>query len=230
VGGSPVVGGAPVVGGSPVVGGLPVVGGAPVVGGSPVVGGLPVNPLHPVEVGELGESFVSCEAARRLSCDSGVIDVIEDEQGVPLSVGRKRRTMSGQLKRALLERDKTCTFPGCTNRMYLEGHHIKHWADGGETSLRNSALLCSTHHHHVHEYKYTIELDSDQRPRFRDPHGRLVVAVPERPMVSDLGWPTIRAANEQLAIRADTNACKWDGHPVDYGAVIGDLVVADGLN
>jgi hypothetical protein len=202
----------------------------PQVGGSQVGGSQVVNALHPVEVGELGESFVSWEAARRLSCDAGVVDVIEDEQGVPLSVGRKRRTMSGQLKRALLERDKTCTFPGCTNRLFLEGHHIKHWADGGETSLRNSALLCSTHHHYVHEYRYTIELDRDQRPQFRDPHGRLVVAVPERPMVSDLGWPTIRAANQPLAIRADTNACKWDGNPVDYGAVIGYLVVADGLN
>jgi hypothetical protein len=101
------------------------------------------NALHAVEVGELGESFISCEAARRLSCDSGVVEVALDDQGVPLSVGRKRRTMTGALKRALLERDKTCAFPGCTNRLYLEGHHIKHWADGGETSLRNGCLLCS---------------------------------------------------------------------------------------
>ena len=82
----------------------------------------------------------------------------------------------------------------------------------------------------MHEYRYTIELDSEQRPQFRDPHGRLVIAVPERPVVSDLGWPTIRVANEPLAIDADTNACKWDGNPVDYGAVIGYLVVADGLH
>jgi len=82
----------------------------------------------------------------------------------------------------------------------------------------------------VHEYRYTIELDADQRPRFRDPHGRLVAPVPERAMVSNLGWPTIRAANQPLAISADTNACKWDGNPVDYGAVIDYLVIADGLN
>ena len=103
----------------------------------------PANGVHPVDVGELGDSFVSCEAARRLSCDCGVTEVIEDDNGIPLSVGRKRRTISGRLKRALLERDKTCTFPGCTNHLFLEGHHIKHWADGGETSLSNAALLCS---------------------------------------------------------------------------------------
>jgi len=57
-----------------------------------------------------------------------------------------------------------------------------------------------------------------------------VEAVPERPAVTDLGWPSIRAANEARAINAETNACKWDGNPVDYGAVIDYLVVADGLN
>jgi hypothetical protein len=194
-------------------------------GGSQREGGL-----HPIEVGEMGESFVSCEAARRLRCDSGVVDVVEDDNGVPLSVDRKRRTISGRLKRALRERDKTCTYPGCTNSLFLEGHHIRHWAEGGETSLRNACLLCTAHHHYVHEYGYTIELDADQRPRFRDPHGQLVVAVPDRPQVADLGWPTIRTANEPLRITADTNACKWDGNPVDHGAVIGYLVAADGLN
>ena len=49
-------------------------------------------------------------------------------------------------------------------------------------------------------------------------------------MVSDLGWASIRAANAPLAISADVNACKWDGNPVDHGAVISYLVVADGLN
>src|SRR6185503_1291086 len=103
-------------------------------------------------------------------------------------------------------------------------------ADGGETSLANGALLCTAHHHYVHEYKYTIELDSDQRPRFRDPHGRLVIAVPERSIAPELGWSKIRAANEPLAISAETNVCRWDGNPVDYGAVIGHLVTADDLN
>ena len=158
-----------------------------------------------------------------------MVEVVEDEHGTPLSVGRKRRTIAGALKRALHKRDTACTYPGCTHRIFLEGHHIKHWADGGETSLKNTSLLCSSHHRYVHEYGYTIELGPDQRPRFRDPHGRLVTAVPARPAVADLGWPRIRAANESLAIDADTIACEWDGTPVDYGAVVGHLVVADGL-
>jgi hypothetical protein len=183
----------------------------------------------PLEVGQMGESFVSCDAARRLSCDCGVVEVIEDDHGAPLSVGRKRRTIAGQLKRALYARDKTCTFPGCTNRLFLEGHHIKHWADGGDTALTNATLLCSAHHHFVHEYGYTIELDEHQRPRFCDPHGRAVAVSPDRPMLTDVGWPRIRAQNEALAIDAETIACEWDGRHVPYGAIIGHLVAADGL-
>jgi hypothetical protein len=193
------------------------------------IDGLRGEVADPVEVGELGQSFISRETARRLSCDAGVVEVIEDERGRVLSVGRKHRTISGALKRALHKRDKVCTYPGCTHRMFLEGHHIKHWADGGETSLLNGLLLCSHHHRFVHEYGYTIELGSDQRPQFRDPRGRLVPAVPSSPTVADLGWPRLRAVNEPLAITAETIACEWDGSPVDYGAIVGHLVVVDGL-
>ncbi len=184
--------------------------------------------LDPVEVGEMGESFLSSETARRLSCDAGVVDVVEDEHGAPLSVGRRRRTIGWALKRALRKRDEMCSFPGCTNRIFLEGHHIQHWADGGETSLQNTTLLCTLHHRYVHEYGYVIELGPDQRPRFRDPHGRWVAAVPERPRVAELGWSQIRAANEALQIDADTIAGPWDGTPVDYGRIVGHLVAADG--
>ncbi|MBP2671279.1 MAG: putative His-Me finger endonuclease domain protein, partial [candidate division NC10 bacterium] len=94
---------------------------------------------------------VSAETARRLSCDCGVVEIVSDEHGAPLSVGRKRRTIPGSMKRALLQRDRTCRFPGCGNRLYLEAHHIVHWADGGDTSLQNMAACCSFHHRFVHE-------------------------------------------------------------------------------
>ena len=177
----------------------------------------------------MGESFISRETARRLGCDAGVVEMVEDANGAPLSVGRKRRTIAGALKRALHKRDMICTYPGCTQRIFLEGHHIQHWAQGGETSLKNTALLCTLHHRHVHEYGYAIELDTDGRPRFRDPRGRLVAAVPPSPTWTDLGWPRMRVANEALAIDANTIACGWDGSPIDYGMVVQDLVVADGL-
>jgi hypothetical protein len=177
----------------------------------------------------MGRSCIGAEAARRISCDAGVIEVVEGEDGVPLSVGRKRRTISGSIKRALLRRDKTCSFPGCANKIFLEAHHVRHWADGGETSLLNTCLMCSLHHRYVHEYGYTIELGPDRRPQFRDPHGRLVAVAPNRPTPPDLGWPHIRAANEALEIDAETLACEWDGTPMPYGTLVGQLVRIDGL-
>jgi hypothetical protein len=185
--------------------------------------------VDPVEVGEIGDALLSPDAVRRLSCDAGVVEVIEDEHGAPLSVGRKRRTIAGALMRALRKRDPVCTFPGCTNRLFLEGHHVKHWVDGGETSPLNITMLCTLHHRFVHEYGYRIEMGTDQRPRFRDPSGRLVTPVPAAQRVPELGWPSILALNEPLAIDANTIACGWDGRPVDHGAVISHLVAADRL-
>jgi len=57
----------------------------------------------------------------------------------------------------------------------------------------------------------------------------VVTATPPRPAAEDLGWPRIHAMNDSLAISADTIACQWDGNPVDYGTIVGHLVVADGL-
>jgi hypothetical protein len=74
-----------------------------------------------LDAGLIGDSCISAETARRLSCDAGVIEVVEDEHGVPLSVGRKRRTISGSIKRALLRRDKTCSFPGFMCQAGLRG-------------------------------------------------------------------------------------------------------------
>lgn len=90
-------------------------------------------------------------------------------------------------------------------------------------------LVCSLHHRHVHELGYTVELGPDQRPRFRDPRGRLVAAVPETPSQADLGWPRLRAVNEPLAINAGTIAGPWDGTPVDYARIVGHLLIAEGL-
>jgi hypothetical protein len=95
----------------------------------------------------------------------------------------------------------------------------------------NATLVCSHHHRYVHEYGYTVELGEDQRPRFRDPQGRLVSVAPAPAATGpELGWPRIRAMNAALAIDANTIACGWDGSRVDYGALVGQLVTVDGLD
>jgi hypothetical protein len=171
---------------------------------------------------------VSPETARRLCCDAGVVEITEDDHGSPLSVGRKTRTIPGSMKRALLQRDRTCRFPGCASRAFLEGHHIEHWADGGQTELSNMISICSHHHRFVHEYGYRIEL-GDDGPRFRDQLGRSIVDVPPAPRVTPVGWEAILSRNTSLEITAQTNECAWDGGPVRYAEAIDHLVRADRL-
>ena len=92
---------------------------------------------------------VPAETARRLSCDCSVVKVTHGQtaDGSPtLNVGRKARSISFALRRALQVRDGTCQFPGCDHDRFLQGHHIRHWARGGETSLENTILLCARCH------------------------------------------------------------------------------------
>lgn len=98
-----------------------------------------------------------------------------------------------------------------------------HWADGGDTSLRNMVSCCSFHHRYVHEYGCSIELCADG-PRFLDHRGRRILEAPPRPRPADLGWAALRARHAELQLAASTNAPRWDGERIDYGAVIDALV------
>lgn len=77
--------------------------------------------------------------------------VEEDEVGNVLNIGRRSRIIPPAMSRALAIRDGFCQFPGCCETRYVEGHHIKHWADGGETRLDNLVTLCRHHHRELHQ-------------------------------------------------------------------------------
>ncbi|GHH64968.1 HNH endonuclease signature motif containing protein [Promicromonospora soli] len=85
---------------------------------------------------------------RRLACDSAVTRIVFGPDGAVLDVGRAQRTVSGQMRRAVIARDEHCVYPGCDQPpSRCEVHHaVRHWADGGQTSVANSALLCWFHH------------------------------------------------------------------------------------
>ena len=69
-------------------------------------------------------------------------DLADDRPpGELLDVGRRTRTISPALRRALAARDRQCRFPGCQKRR-CDAHHLEHWAAGGATALDNLVLLC----------------------------------------------------------------------------------------
>ncbi|MFD2024378.1 HNH endonuclease signature motif containing protein [Promicromonospora aerolata] len=85
---------------------------------------------------------------RRLACDGAVTRVVFGPDGAVVDVGRAQRTVTGQMRRAVIARDRHCVYPGCDQPpSRCEVHHaVRHWADGGQTSVANSALLCWFHH------------------------------------------------------------------------------------
>jgi hypothetical protein len=121
-----------------------------------------------------GRSGLPIESVRRVACDCDRVVLVEDEEGEPLSVGRKSRIVTAAIKRALWARDKGCRFPGCRRTRFVDAHHIVHWSAGGETALSNLMLLCSQHHRLVHEGGFRIEKDYRDRWFFKRPDGRAV--------------------------------------------------------
>jgi hypothetical protein len=65
-----------------------------------------------------------------------------------------------------------------------------------------------------------MSMDDSDHVTFRDPRGHVVVATPPRPQPANLGWPTIRAANERLDLDATTGASQWPGEELNYGYAI----------
>jgi hypothetical protein len=124
--------------------------------------------------GGVGRADVPIDTLKRLTCDGSVVTIVEDDRGKPLDVGRKQRTVSTPLKRALWSRDRGCTFPGCRNTRYVDAHHIRHWASGGETSLKNLVLLCSHHHRLLHEGGFAMRRDGNDENYFVRPDGRVI--------------------------------------------------------
>ena len=120
---------------------------------------------------------VSAETSRRLSCDAAVVRLTESPDGSILDVGRKTRTIPPAIRRALESRDRGCRFPGCGLR-FTDAHHVRHWADGGQTNLDNLVLLCRFHHRLVHEQGYTAHFPRGERLYFLDPSMRM---IPDRP-------------------------------------------------
>lgn len=106
-------------------------------------------------LGEIDGSAVDPEAIRRLACDAGIVRIVVDGESQPLDVGRRVRTVTPAIRRALELRDGGCAWAGCTvPASWCDAHHVIHWAFGGVTSLINLILLCRRRHVAVHSGKH----------------------------------------------------------------------------
>jgi hypothetical protein len=159
---------------------------------------------------------VSAETSQRLACDASRVVMRHDAEGNLLEIGARTRTIPPALRRALQHRDRGCRFPGCHAR-FGQGHHLRHWAHGGPTTLSNLALLCHRHHRAVHEEGYQVERRADGELRFRHPHGHAIPNVPSRVEILDDPVQVIRGWNEAEGLELDAHTATplWHGERLD---------------
>ena len=144
-----------------------------------------------------------------------------DEDGRTVEVGARTRTIPPALRRALHARDRGCRFPGC-GLPFGQGHHVRHWAHGGPTTLANLAMLCRRHHRAVHEEGYQVDRQPDGALQFRRPDGRLLPEVPPPAAVPADLVQALRARHdaEGLRLHARTELPGWLGERLDVGWAI----------
>jgi len=164
---------------------------------------------------------VPAGTSQRLACDATRVIMRHDPDGRVTEVGARTRTIPPALRRALHHRDRGCRFPGCGVR-FGQGHHIRHWAHGGPTTLSNLALLCRRHHRAVHEEGYQVDRQPDGELSFRRPDGQLLPEVPSSPDVARDPVGVLRARHETqgLRIQARTGMSGWLGEALDVGYAI----------
>jgi len=190
----------------------------------------PTGPVH--EHRNLdNKRWISPATARRLSCDTSLITVPENERGKVLNIGRRTRTVPSSIGRALSLRDPTCRFPGCCESRYVDAHHIKHWADGGETSLENLTTLCRFHHRKLHEgaFDITVKNTGDEMQLvFSTPSGK-AIQHSVFPQFKSVPAETCKEYLRKLApeIHSGTAVSRWQGEDCDYGMAIDALLCRD---
>ena len=154
---------------------------------------------------------VPAETARRLACDASRVVMTHAPDGTVLDVGRKTRTISPAIRRALTARDYRCRFPGC-DAYHCDAHHVRHWADGGATRLDNLVLVCRRHHRAVREEGFTVELGNGGEARFFWPDGRSLPDVPPAPTWAGTALPSTDAHLETAGLSIDPHTATPDWH------------------
>jgi hypothetical protein len=139
------------------------------------------HPAHPLRCHLEDGPAISRATAQRIACHATVSWMLHDHKGNVLDVGRRHRRPPPALRRAVRERDRyRCRAPGCQSRR-TDIHHIRPWAKGGKTRLRDLILLGEAHHMIVHAAGYIITLTDDGTFIFAKPDGTVVPNCPRLP-------------------------------------------------
>ncbi len=120
--------------------------------------------------------------------------------------------------------DGGCRFPGCSARQAVDAHHIRHWADGGETSMDNLLLLRRHHHKLVHEGDYGLALDEPGEAVFRTPDGNAIATGLNTRFSGNAFALTAINCREGIGIDPRTLVPYWCEERMDDGIAVEGLV------
>ena len=174
-------------------------------------------------------AHLSPKRARALLNDAGVravFELINTATGVTTSVdlGAHDRVPNRALRRAVMRRDRSCRFPGCTRRHRLHVHHIVWWEHGGLTVLENLLLLCPKHHHAIHDRHWELTGTAGDHV-FRRPDGVIADPAAAR-LCGETAELVARHRRHGLDIAADGAGSHWTGDQIHW--VCFDAAFANG--
>jgi uncharacterized protein DUF222/HNH endonuclease len=98
-----------------------------------------------------------------------------NKPSLPLDIGWSD-SIPWYIRKAVILRDRTCAWPGCNRpAVYCDVHHVRHKADGGETSVDNCALVCQFHHDVcIHRWGWNLIVHPDGTTSAYGPDGQIL--------------------------------------------------------
>jgi hypothetical protein len=126
-------------------------------------------------IARLAVELVSGPGGLAATLRQGLLPPPYNSKPVILDIGYSDQ-VPGSIRRAVALRARHCEWPGCRKRPAgCDVHHLRHKADGGETSIRNCVLLCQFHHDIcIHRWGWQLTLHPDGTSTARGPRGQVI--------------------------------------------------------
>jgi hypothetical protein len=162
------------------------------------------------------------ETVRRLCCDSSVVAIVRGQNGEPLTVTKRTRTIPRSVRRAVHARDGGCRFPGCGEKVFIDAHHVRHWSKGGPSIPTNVLELCWFHHRLVHEGGWTVRFLEHDEVIAITPGGNVISSSIEAP--TGVG-STIAQRNAGCGVADEERSItpNWWNDPLHLGDIVAGL-------
>jgi hypothetical protein len=127
-------------------------------------------------IARLAVDLVSGPSGLAAALRQGLLDRPWNTPSLALDIGYSR-SIPRHIRRAVQLRDRHCAWPQCDRpAVYCDIHHLRHQADGGETSVANCALVCQFHHDVcIHRRGWRLTLHPDGTTEARSPDGQRVL-------------------------------------------------------